>query len=285
MTQCPNCHTVLPDPPERFCPSCGTDLAAAVTAAPPYPPPPPPGYPPSGYAPPSYPPPGGGGYGAPPPGGQTPWERRSQIGIVNALIETTKQVLLQPVVFFRSMPVTGGLGDPLLYAVIIGYAGLLVSTIYNLVFRGVLTSSLSRFGGNSEMEQLASFMQGGTGVVINLILGPVFIVVFLFVSAGIFHLVLLALGGAARGFEGTFRVAGYSQAASIFNIIPGCGGLIGLVYAIVLLVIGLSEAHGISRGKAAAAVLVPFVIICCCCSGIIATIIFGLAGAIGRSMR
>jgi len=282
MTQCPNCHTVLPDPPERFCPSCGTDLAAAVTAAPPYPPPPPPGYPPSGYAPPSYPPPGGGGYGAPPPGGQTPWERRSQIGIVNALIETTKQVLLQPVVFFRSMPVTGGLGDPLLYAVIIGYAGLLVSTIYNLVFRGVLTSSLSRFGGNSEMEQLASFMQGGTGVVINLILGPVFIVVFLFLSAGIFHLVLLALGGAARGFEGTFRVAGYSQAASIFNIIPACGGIIGLVYVIVLLVIGLSEAHGISRGKAAAAVLIPFVIFCCCCTGTILAAVFGMAGAINR---
>jgi hypothetical protein len=253
-----------------------------VTAAPPYPPPPPPGYPPSGYAPPSYPPPGGGGYGAPPPGGQTPWERRSQIGIVNALIETTKQVLLQPVVFFRSMPVTGGLGDPLLYAVIIGYAGLLVSTIYNLVFRGVLTSSLSRFGGNSEMEQLASFMQGGTGVVVNLILGPVFIVVFLFVSAGIFHLVLLALGGAARGFEGTFRVAGYSQAASIFNIIPACGGIIGLVYVIVLLVIGLSEAHGISRGKAAAAVLIPFVIFCCCCTGTILAAVFGMAGAINR---
>ena len=46
--------------------------------------------------------------------------------------------------------------------------------------------------------------------------------------------------------------------------------------------IGLSEAHGISRGKAAAAVLVPFVIVCCCCSGIIAAAVFGLAGALGR---
>ena len=281
MTQCPNCHTVLPDPPERFCPSCGTDLAAAVTAAPPYPPPPP-AYPPAGYAPPSYPPPGGGGYGSPPPGGQTPWERRSQIGFLSALIETTKQVLSQPAVFFRSMPVTGGIGDPLLYAVIVGYVGLFASTIYNLVFRSVLTSSLSSFGGNSEMERLASFMQGGAGVVMNLILGPVFIVVALFVSSGILHLALLALGGATRGFEGTFRVSGYSQAASIFNIIPGCGGLIGLVYAIVLLVIGLSEAHGISRGKAAAAVLVPLVIICCCCSGLVTALIFGMAGALNR---
>ena len=57
---------------------------------------------------------------------------------------------------------------------------------------------------------------------------------------------LLALGGATRGFEATFRVAAFSQAASIFNIIPGCGGLISLVYTLVLLVIGLSEAHQIT---------------------------------------
>jgi len=282
MTQCPNCQTVLPEPRDRFCPSCGTDLGDP-SAAPTYPGPP--AYPPAGYPPPYNPPPGGGGYGAPPPGGGTPWERRRQLGFVNALIETTKQVLSQPAAFFRSMPVTGGLGDPLLYALIVGYVGLFASTIYNLVFRSVLTSSLSRFGGNSDMEHLASFLQGGAGLVMNLILGPVFIVIALFVSSGIVHLVLLALGGAARGYEATFRVSGYSQAASLFNIVPGCGGLIGLVYAIVLLVIGLSEAHGISRGKAAAAVLIPFVIVCCCCSGIIATIVFGLAGAISRSMR
>ena len=56
----------------------------------------------------------------------------------------------------------------------------------------------------------------------------------------------------------------------------------GLVYTLVLLVIGLSEAHGISRGKAAAGVLVPFVLICCCCVGIIGAAIFGMAGALGH---
>jgi len=271
MTQCPNCQAILPEPAERFCPNCGADLAAVggSYAAPP------------AYPPPSLPP-GGGGAGTAPLGGQTPWERRNQIGFVNALIETTKQVLSQPTAFFRSMPVTGGIGDPLLYAVIVGYIGLFASTIYNLVFRGVLTSSLSRMGGNSDFERFAGFMHGGVGLVLNLILGPVFIVIGLFVSAGVFHLVLLALGGAQRGFEATFRVASYSQAASIFNVIPGCGGLVGLVYALVLLVIGLSEAHGITRGKSATAVLVPFVLICCCCAGLIAVVAFGMAGALGR---
>ena len=128
--------------------------------------------------------PGEARFGAPPPGGQTPWERRDSIGFVNALIETTKQVLSQPAAFFRSMPVTGGLGSPLLYAVIVGYVGLFASSIYNLVFRSVLASSLSRMGGNSDMERLASYMQGGAGLVVNLIFGPVFVVIGVFLSAG-----------------------------------------------------------------------------------------------------
>jgi hypothetical protein len=278
MTQCPNCHVVLPEPPERFCPSCGTDLAAAPTGPPLYPPPP--SYPPAGYPPPAYPP--GGGHGTAPLGGQTPWERRNEIGFFTALIETTKQVLSQPATFFRSMPVTGGLGDPLLYAVIIGYAGLIVSTIYDQVFRGVLMSSLSRMGGNSDIERLASYLQGGAGLVVSLILGPVFLVIFLFITTGILHLILLALGGAARGFEATLRVVAYSQAIAIFKIIPICGGPIAFVYMCVLCVIGFSEAHGISRGKAATAVLIPLFFVCCCCIGTILLLFFGMAGALSR---
>lgn len=286
MTECPHCHTVLPEPPERFCPSCGADLLAPPAVGAPLPLPPVPPLPDEyasggGYA----PPPSYGGplpYGAPPAGGGHPWERRRTIGFLAALIETTKQVLTEPAAFFRSMPVTGGLGSPLLYAVIIAYVGLVASTIYNLVFRSVLSSSLTQMGSGGELERLAPFLAGTTSLVLNLLFGPVFIVIGLFIGAGIFHLVLLALGGATRGFEATFRVAAFSQAASIFNVVPACGGLIGLVYTLVLLVIGLSEAHQISRGKAAVAVLVPFVVLCCCCGGAGALAMMGLAGALGH---
>jgi hypothetical protein len=289
MTECPHCHTVLPEPPDRFCPNCGADLLAAPAAGmpPPLPPvvpvpPPLPGeYAGGGYA----PPPGYGGrppYGAPPAGGGTPWDRRDSLGFLGALIETTKQVLTEPAAFFRAMPVTGGLGSPMVYAVIIGYLGLVAQTIYNLVFRSVLTSSMTQIGNGGEFDRLAPFLVGTGSLIANLLFGPVFIVIGLFIGAGLFHLMLLAFGGASRGFEATFRVAAFSQAASIFNVIPGCGGLIGLVYTLVLLTIGLSEAHQIGRGKAAAAVLVPFFVICCCCVGVIMLAIFGIAGALGQ---
>lgn len=280
MTECPRCHTPLPDPPDRFCPNCGTDLAAVGAATPPaeaYPPPPLPPTPPVGGPPP-------GGYGAPPggAGGGPPWERRDRIGILTAVIDTTKQVLSAPADFFRSMPISGGLGGPLLYGLILGYLGLVASTIYNTVFQSVLGSSMAGMQG-TQWERIAPFLEGGAGLLANLVFGPVFIVIGLFLSAGIFHLVLLALASGGRGFEATFRTASYSQAAAVFNVIPLCGGLVALVYTIVLLVIGLSEAHGISRGKAAAVVLLPAVLICCCCLGLVSLVVGGLAGALGRA--
>ena len=254
MTHCPNCQSLLPDPPERFCPSCGVDLSL---------PPPPPSpidrtlpRPASGWAPAE-----GAREG-------TPWERRETIGFASGLIETTQQVLSAPVAFFRSMPVTGGIGSPLVYGLILGYVGIVVSAIYDFVITSVAGSAFGSFGdlgaGNEAVTRMMPFIQGGLGLGFKLILGPVFLVAAIFLVSGIMHLGLMMVGGAARGFEATFRVVCYSEATSIFQVIPLCGQVIGSVYMIVLLVIGLAEAHGTTRGKALFAVLLPLFVCCCC---------------------
>ena len=267
MTECPNCHAVLPQPPERFCPSCGTDLSAAGPAAGS----PSPGYPPPGYQAPAY--------SAPPSAAGTPWDSRAQIGFLTAFVDTTKEVLTEPAKFFASMRVTGGLGGPLLYAVLVGMIGLFASAVYSSVFRGVLSENLARMGGTSQMAWVGPLLQGGS-LVVTLLLGPVIIAVRVFIGSGIIHLALLAMGAARSGYEATFRVTAYSHAPSLFSIVPVCGGLVEAVYTLVLLIIGISEAHGISRGKAAAAVLVPGILLCCCCAGGIGLLAFGFAGAL-----
>ena len=83
--------------------------------------------PPSGFPPPVPP-------GWPASGAGIPWDRREELGFVSALVETTKEVLTGPSDFFRRMPVAGGIGSPLLYAVVIGYLGLLLSVVYSAVF-------------------------------------------------------------------------------------------------------------------------------------------------------
>ncbi len=232
MALCPYCQQVLPEPPGPSCPSCGRELSPSL----------------------------------PPVGGGTPWERRDQIGWVTALIDTTREVLTSPTAFFRAMPVRGGILGPLGYGVILGYIGLLAQALYQAIFRTVLGSTFAGFGRRAEWAPLVATLQSGIGLLIQVLLGPMILTVGLFLSAGIVHLMLLLLGGARRDFEATFRVACYAEAPAVFALVPFCGGLIGLVYRLVLYIIGLAEAHQIGKGTAAAAVLLPILLVCCCCT-------------------
>jgi hypothetical protein len=226
-----------------------------VTFEPPFPPP---------AGPPSLPPPAD-------PGGP-PWERRAEIGFAAALVETTQQVLLRPTEFFSRMPVTGGIGGPLLYALILGYLGLVAATLYSLVFSSVMGSSFRSFGGGyADLERFQDLMEGGVGATVQLVTGPLWIVVGAFVGAGILHVLLLVLGGANRDFEATFRVVCYAHAINIINLVPFCGFVFTLVAWIVIATIGLKEVHRTSTAQALGAVLLPLLLCCCCCAaGILA---------------
>lgn len=277
MTHCPRCQLPLPEPPTRFCPSCGYDTQAVgeplVPGGPPTggaSPPPPPPLPPLPAS-------------AVPPGGGTPWERRHRIGLASAFVETTQQVLTGPSDFFRRMPVTGGIGSPLLYGVIAGYVGLLASALYAFIMRSALGTSWNLAGRNSQLDQIMPMLTSGVGMIGQVVFGPLAVLIGLFVITAIVHVCLLALGGATSGFEGTFRVAAYANAAAVIRIVPVCGDVIFALYYVVLAIIGLAEAHRISGVKAAAAVLLPFVLLCCCCGVGLTAALGGLAALLGQA--
>jgi hypothetical protein len=259
MASCPYCQNVLPEPPEQFCPNCGGDLQAA--------PPPVPPLPAAGAVPP----------GGEPPRSGTPWDRRGEIGFFPALVQTTQQVLLEPTRFFQTMPVTGGIGSPLLYGLILGTIGVVLQAVYNMLVQGMFGPMFA--GG--DLERMMPFLAGGAGLVVNIVVAPLFVILGMFIGSGIVHLMLMLLGGAQREFEATFRVVGYTYAASVFQLVPICGGIVAAVYSLVLAIIGVSEVHRISRGKAAAAVLLPIVLLCCCCGGLVALTAGSIASMLG----
>ena len=273
MALCPHCHHSVPDAPGGLCPNCGADVQPG--GPPPLPPGagtgPSPGEPPS--APPGVP-------AAARPG--IAWDQRDRIGVFAALVETTRQVLTAPGEFFRAMPVSGGLGAPLLYAVVIGWLGLAAAAFYQAVFRSVVGSSWGGLGDRPELAAILGWVEGWAGFVAQVVFGGVFVVVGVFLAAGIFHLLLLMLGGARRGFEATVRVVCFAQATSILFLVPFCGQLVGGVWCLVLYVLGLAQAHQIGHGKAAAAVLLPLVLLCCCCAGLVLLFAGAIASLVGQ---
>ena len=198
-----------------------------------------------------------------------PWEHRQERGFFNAFIETLTMVLTRPAEAFSVMKREGGLGEPLIYALIGGCVGGIVAFLFSLGFRSI--------GFFADKDNSLAAMTGmGIGVG-SIILVPLGIVIFLFIWSGLAHLCLMIFGGANQPFETTFRVFAFTQgSAGPLQIIPLCGGLISGIWAIVCNCIGLARAQEVDTGRALLAVLSPLIV----CCGFVFVILF-MFGALG----
>jgi hypothetical protein len=276
MALCPVCRNALPDTAPDHCPNCGASVAAAGTEALPASGPPP--VPPLATVPPPAEPSPGAGSGA--RRARTPWDERDRTGILTALVETTREVLTAPTRFFSAMPVGGGIGSPLLYAVIVGWVGLVATALYGAIYRSIVGTPLAALGDRPEVAAMLGWAASWGGFFVQAVFGGVSVVIGVFLSAGVLHLMLLLLGGARRDFEATFRVVCFAQATSVLALLPFCGQIAAFFWTIALYVIGLSQAHQIGSGKALVAVLLPIVLLCCCCGGAIALFAGALASLV-----
>jgi hypothetical protein len=188
-----------------------------------------------------------------------PWDDRQQRGILRAFFDTLVMVLTKPAEAFTAMKREGGLGEPLIYAIIGGSVGGVIYFLYNF-----LLSSAHMLG--SHENPMIKMMGGGIRPLFFIILIPLFIAIGTFIGSGIFHLCLMIVGGAKQPFETTFRVVCFaSGSANPLLVIPICGGLIGGIWKIVLYCIGFARAHETDTGRAVLAVVLPVVV---CCGGV-----------------
>jgi hypothetical protein len=92
---------------------------------------------------------------------------------------------------------------------------------------------------------------------------------------------LMMVGGLAEsdaGFEGSLRTVAYGSAVGqLAQIVPIIGGMVSLLWTIVLLVTGAMRLHGTTQGKAVTAVLLPL-LLCCACGAML--FFFGAFAAI-----
>ncbi|HTT70766.1 MAG TPA: YIP1 family protein [Anaeromyxobacteraceae bacterium] len=265
------------------CPSCGSEVflpdpsapKAAPTEAPPPaggPLPPAPGFgpPPPGWPP---PPPAFGPLpaGVPPPAGEknAPFAERRQRGLFASYLETWKLVALDASRFFREVrPSAPG------SAVLFGVISFTLGTWVSLGFRFLTARGAAHFVAQLSLLKsegvdagpLISVLQGLTltSMLAQLLLTPLFGLFAIYLAAALFHLLLLVVHGAPRGFEATLTLVGYAYGIFLLEAVPVCGGLIAVAWYCVIAIQGLAEIQRCGIGKAVFAVVTPMLLACLC---------------------
>jgi hypothetical protein len=206
------------------------------------------------------------------------WERRQQLGLFKALIQTWKEILFSPNVSFARMKTSGGFITPFLFNLTMVIIWAFFTVIYRLLLSGMFAAAGSMRNDSSSMMGLGS----GTSalVVIGIIVvGIPMMVALSFLNAGITHLCLALLKGTSKNYEATYRVMCYSYSAWIFALVPCAGGIVAGIWALVSSIIGLSKVHKTETWRAAAGVLLPLFI----CGGLVVALYAAIFAAIYSS--
>ena len=183
-----------------------------------------------------------------------------------------KYLFSNPNLFFEKIKGEKGITNALLAFLIIvlsadvvGYGmaysiGLMMP--YGNFFYGFPSSYLFGFYGLSYF--LAIF-----GFLLSLLISIIY--------SGIIHAIVIAFKGEGT-FSDTYKVYAYSVIPfQILSLIPIIG-LFSIIYSFILMVIGVSKLHNISKGKSALACLMPLIFVL----GILVLLVFMYLGLIFR---
>lgn len=175
------------------------------------------------------------------------WADMRKKGVVHAFIETSRQIFLTPQAFFSSMSKDVSFLVPFSYYMLSSMLGILLETIWQTaVGNPVLPEAFS--GAIGSVEELLQLV----------LLSPVVMTFYLYLLSGILHLVLMLTGVAKSGTSTTLRVVCYSSAADLLSIIPVVGTLVGGLWRLWLIIVGLRTVYGTTTARILPAVGVLF---------------------------
>jgi hypothetical protein len=203
-----------------------------------------------------------------------------ELGFFQSVLETVQQVLLQPGETFEHVKPDGYfvpslflVGFTLFFGLItLGYQVLMQLFLDSM---GVVTQPPPEemlFGYTGGM-----FLQITLGL-IQLVIGSILVVGLTFLKAGLIHVVLMMTGATRYGYETTYRICAYAWGATqVVYLVPCFGGLLAMIWSIVVATIGIDRGQDVGTGRALGAVLVPYLL----CCGAIILVAVGIVAAIG----
>jgi hypothetical protein len=185
------------------------------------------------------------------------WELNGNLFNVPSFFITVREVLFAPGQTFNRLKPGNAIFNAFLFGLIGGSIGGIVSTFWS--------SLVSLFGLLPQNNEIAHMLGNAQNIVIAMFFTPIFTALGLFAVSGLLHVCLMITGRSSLSFATTFKVFCYAHGSTaLLNIVPLFGGLAAFFWSLFINIIGLREAHRISSGQAAVAVLLPFILCCGC---------------------
>lgn len=156
--------------------------------------------------------------------------------------------------FWSRTPYTGGFGPPTKFGLFffVQTVPLLAMCYSPLVILPMIAASSSRGGSDMSAGTAIGIILGA--IVVAIPVGLLFGLVALYTTAGVYHVCVLMLGGRGE-FEKTFRAVTYSYGSAFWNI--ACCFVVPIVFQTMALTHAFAHGHGMSKGRACAAALIP----------------------------
>lgn len=160
---------------------------------------------------------------------------------IKSIVPSSIEIVTKPDAFFSRMGKTGGFLQPLLFMVILGTVSAIISWFLSLLGLGPAGAR--------------------TPLLLTIILVPILIAIFGFISAAILF-VIWKIMGSQESYETAYRGMAYTAAilpiTAVLNVIPYIGTVVGLLWLTYLLVVISITVHNIKAKTA----WVGFGIIC-----------------------
>ncbi|MBN1129362.1 MAG: hypothetical protein JXA71_10265 [Chitinispirillaceae bacterium] len=183
-----------------------------------------------------------------------PWEaENSALSPLKALCLTLIRSVTARDRFFAAAARTTPLAAPFIYALLMGSIGTLATFFWE---SSTPLSISSLFSGSGTFSGIP-----GTLSPFTLIATPFALTIQLFMLTVYCHGMLLISRSRKKPLAATFKTVCYVQSAALFQIIPFAGIFLSFLVGAFLLMEGICSAHGISRTRFFAALLLPLAMV------------------------
>jgi hypothetical protein len=187
-------------------------------------------------------------------GDLSPWDRHRKLGLWRAWWGSFTMILLRPSVFFSEHE-GSSIKEAWLFATISAY----VADIPGFVFQMVMFWIVGAVGGGMGGSPLL-FLDPFT-LAMTLLGPPLYTIVGAAIHTVLIQPALVLLGSEPRPMRFTMCIALYAMGPMALGAIPIMGDLVGAIWGIITLMVGVRVVHRTNRARAIISVVWPILLV------------------------